>query len=284
MSETIEAETKVVEEPKKPVISAALAVANTTASLPLTEAVNLLYSSALIRPGQTKATVLSVLSLGRELGLSDISSLTGIVVTPQGTIILSAQVMQLLIKKNGKYKLRVKQRSATAAEIEVWEWMPHINDYESCGVSISFTMKDAERAKLNTKENYVRYPSDMLFSRCLSAVFKTYCSDCLLGIGAYLPEEIDSSGVKSTEEGGIVTDAEYEIKPKSSPKKAENTASSPELPLIDRVKTLLYATKSEMKNFKSLYGVDDVSKLNSSQLENLENTLKIKQRATPSKE
>jgi hypothetical protein len=275
-------ETKVTAT-KKPEMSMALAKAITTATLPLHEAVNLLYTSSLIKPGQSKTSVLAILTLGRELGLSDISSLTGLSISPQGTVIVSAQTLQLLVKKSGKYKFRVKKRDATGSEIEVFEKVD--GAWESCGVPVSFSARDAETAGLSKKDTYIKYKTDMLFARTVSATFRTYCSDALAGSPMYLPEEIDDSGYKSGENGELIADADYEVKAKSSTPQTKSPSAIPQsksspTSQLDTVKSLLASTKSSMAAFKPLYGTDDVTKLNADQLTNLQQTLEKKVRAT----
>lgn len=268
---TVAKKSEVKQETVKPAMSTALQNARTTSDLPIHEAVTLFNGSALLKPGETKQTVLIKLNLGRDLGISDVASLTGLSVSPNGSLVIGAQLMQLLIKRSGKYRLFVKQRDSKGSKIEVMEKID--GKWESLGVPVSFMWEDVERAGLSNKETYKRWPIDMMFARCAAATFRTYCPDALSGVPVYLPEELENSGYRSGQDGELIPDT-VEVK---SVTPTPSKSPSPEA--LSKAKSLLTETKSTMSQFKSLYATDDITKLNTDQLNNLISTLEKKQRA-----
>ena len=60
---------------------------------------------------------------------------------------------------------------------------------KSIGVS-TFTMEDAKAAKLNAKDNWQKFPRNMLFARAISNGVRWYCPDVFSGAAVYTPDEI----------------------------------------------------------------------------------------------
>lgn len=250
-----------------------LATAKNTDELPLTVAAKALKASGLVKPNETLGNVVAKMSLGRNLGIPDIASLTGINITEKGGILVSAAVLHLLIKVSKKYKIKVRQRDEKGASIEVFERDPINNEWESCGVPVSFGPNDAKRAGLDGRETYKKWPIDMYFNRALAAAFRTYCADCMLGVPMYLPEEIDKSGYKTDiMTGDMVTEADYEVKQK--PTKANGV----EKDIVSRIHNLMTETNSDLEKFLKHFETDSIDKLSVEQRQELEEMLKKKKK------
>jgi len=70
-------------------------------------------------------------------------------------------------------------------------------------MTVTFTMEDARRASLHTKNVWKSYPQSMCWARALSQLCRMLFSDVLLGV-AYTPEEFDAP----VNRDGDVIDAE----------------------------------------------------------------------------
>jgi len=119
---------------------------------------------------------------GREMGFGPISSMQGINII-QGQPSVGANLQAAAIKRTGKYNYRVAELTNERAEIVFFEGGQEV------GRSV-FTMKDAEAAGLNGKQNWKQFPRNMLFARALSNGARWYCPDVFGGVTPYTPEEL----------------------------------------------------------------------------------------------
>ncbi len=138
---------------------------------------------------------------GRELGFGAFASMAGVAVI-QGKPVVGANLTAAAIKQTGKYNYRVTQHTDQICEIEFFE------QGQSVGKS-SFSMEDAKAAGLTTKDNWKKYPRNMLFARAISNGQKWYAPDVYNGVTVYTPDEM---GAIVDEEGnaieGVVTSSE----------------------------------------------------------------------------
>lgn len=133
-------------------------------------------------PAQAVVKVLA----GRELGLGAFASVTGIHLV-QGRPELSANAQAVLLKKSGRYDYRVRELTEKVCAIEFFALDG--GKRESLGVS-TFTMQDAEKAKLNGKEVWRAFPRNMLFARALTNGVGWFCPDAFGGLRVYAEGEI----------------------------------------------------------------------------------------------
>jgi hypothetical protein len=66
-------------------------------------------------------------------------------------------------------------------------------------------MKEAQAAGLTGKDNWKKYPSDMLFARAISRGARRFAPGIFGGSPVYTPDEM---GVEVDEEGSVIVDAE----------------------------------------------------------------------------
>ena len=130
---------------------------------------------------------------GRELGFGAFASMAGVAVI-QGKPVVGANLTAAAIKQTGKYNYRVTQHTDQICEIEFFE------QGQSVGKS-SFSMEDAKAAGLTTKDNWKKYPRNMLFARAISNGQKWYAPDVYNGVTVYTPDEM---GAIVDEEGNAV--------------------------------------------------------------------------------
>lgn len=148
---------------------------------------------------QAAQAVVKVLA-GRELGFGAFASMTGVSVI-QGKPVVGANLTAAAIKQTGKYNYRVFEHTDQVCRIKFYEGGQEV------GVS-SFTMEDAKAAGLTGKDNWKKYPRNMLFARAISNGQKWYAPDVYNGVTVYTPDEL---GANVDEEGNII-----DVKPETS--------------------------------------------------------------------
>lgn len=130
---------------------------------------------------------------GEELGIGPMASMTGVHVI-KGKPSMSANLLGVQVKRSGSYNFRPVEEDADHVKIEWFE------DGESVGFT-EFTMEQAKRAQLLSKDNWKNYPEDMLFARALSRGVRRFCPDVTAGAPAYTPDEL---GADVDAEGEVV--------------------------------------------------------------------------------
>ena len=163
---------------------------------------------------QANQAVVKILA-GHELGFGPFASMTGVHII-QGKPTLAANLMAAAVKRTGKYNYRVVEASDKRCEIE---WL---EGNETVGKS-SFTWDEATRAGLNSKDNWKKYPSDMLFARALSRGQRRFAPDIFNGATVYTPDEM---GATVDEEGRVVDATVTEAATTSNPDPIDDKAWS----------------------------------------------------------
>lgn len=123
------------------------------------------------------------LIFGRGLGLSDYDSMTLHLV--EGKIVMPAHLMAAAIKKS-RYDYRA---DVTPSSCTITFFDRTGGKAEKIGTT-TWTLEDAKRAGLADRQNWRRYPSAMLFARCISAGYKQHCPDAL----GHSPVYVESMG------------------------------------------------------------------------------------------
>jgi len=147
-----------------------------------------LFKSGLLGKGISKpeAAVVVILA-GRELGLTMMQSLRSIHLI-EGKVSLSADLMVALVKRSPLCKyFRLVESTAKIATYET----------ERVGEGVtqmSFTILEAQTAKLLGKDNWTKYPAAMLRARCISILCRAIYSDVTMGI--YDPDELSPEPVE----------------------------------------------------------------------------------------
>jgi hypothetical protein len=158
---------------------------NSTAIMTLADTERLgsiFVKSGFFADAKQEAQAIVKILAGRELGLSEIVSMTGIHIVA-GKISLSANIVGALIKRGGRYDFRVREISDQVCRIEFFEIVD--GKPESLGISV-FTLEDAKRAGT---QNMQKFPRNMLHARALTNGARWYMPDVYAG-GIYTPEEL----------------------------------------------------------------------------------------------
>lgn len=147
----------------------------------------LLKSGMLPSHYKTPEAVLTAILYGRELGFSPIRALNSITVI-QGRPTLEAQALKALAIAHGGI-------------IKTVEWTDRVCTLECTrGVwtdTATYTLDDAARAGLTTKENWKKMPRAMLYARAVSIVVRNMFADVLGGL--YSREEVQDDETLSAE-------------------------------------------------------------------------------------
>ncbi len=139
--------------------------------------------------GNMPAIMACVLT-GRALGLDEMTSLRMIYVV-DGKATLSAELMVMAVRRHGhSIGGESSPESATAK-----------GRRRDSGdeMSVTWTLEDAKRAGLVSKQNWQKYPQAMLWARAVSQLIRMLFPDSLMGL-AYTPDEMG-------DDGSVVVDA-----------------------------------------------------------------------------
>lgn len=172
--------------------------------------------SAVKTPGQA----LSIIFTGQEIGIPPMHALRSIHVI-QGKPTMSAELMLALFKQRGG-KAQWRRSDGDVAEL----WLRHPNGDEHVE---TFTLEDAKRASLTSKDGWRNYPKAMLRARATSAGLRAVAPDIIAGI--YDPEEL---GADVTVDGEVIVPAPQAI-PEPTPfdgaAEIEPESGRPEVPV-----------------------------------------------------
>lgn len=147
-----------------------------------------LSRSGLIPQGlNSPEKVCVALQWGHELGLSPMVAVNNVAVI-NGKPTLSADIMAAVVKRSPEYGgIKWLKLTDTEAECEITRILPN-GEKES--ITSSFSMQDAQKAGLASRDVWRKYPKRMLKHRCLSYGLKDMFPDLLAGL--YTPEEMES--------------------------------------------------------------------------------------------
>lgn len=145
------------------------------------EMAQMLFASGCFN-GQDVAKACLKIVAGMEYGFTPYIAMTGIHII-EGKPTLSSNLVAAAIKRSGRYDYRVKKMTDEGCSIEMFE------KGVSLGIS-SFTMKDAEKAGLEGKQNWNKYPRQMCFARTITEAARTFAPD-IFGGPVYTPEDFD---------------------------------------------------------------------------------------------
>jgi hypothetical protein len=166
--------------------SASTQLEPSSAEQAFTLATHLVKSGLLGRNIQKPEAAFAIILAGRELGLTAMQSLRSIHII-EGKPTLSSDLMVALVKRSPTCKFfRMVQSTDTVATYET-------DRVGEGATKMSFTMEDAKRAGVASKNNWKTYPAAMLRARCIAQLARVVYPDLLMGI--YETDEIAPSNV-----------------------------------------------------------------------------------------
>lgn len=140
-------------------------------------------ASGLFKDTQKKAQAMVKIIAGQELGIPPFAAMRGFDII-QGKLAPGAHLVGALIKRpTNPYDYRVLENSDTRCAIEFFSGGKPI------GTSV-FTLEDAQRANLMGKDNWRKFPRQMLFARAMTEGARSHCPDVFMG-SVYDMEELE---------------------------------------------------------------------------------------------
>jgi hypothetical protein len=152
------------------------------------QAADLIASGYLPRAIDKPEKAVAIIMLGRELGMGPWQSFNSIdVIQGRPTLkpIGMAALVNRFVEQRGGY-LRVVESTGERCVVE------YLRPPAPQPRRVSFTMAEAQTARLLEKDTWKQYPQDMLRSRAISRACREGFSDVILGL--YTDEEIESIG------------------------------------------------------------------------------------------
>lgn len=147
-----------------------------------------LLKSGLIPPHfKTQESVLTAILYGQEIGMSPMQSLLSVTVIQGKPCLDAAGLKAKCLQAGGRFEtIQWDDKSCKLRGIR-GEWKE----------DVEFTIADAERMGLTSKDNWRRMPKAMLYARAVSIVIRNMFADVIKGF--YSKEEmLDSINVPST--------------------------------------------------------------------------------------
>lgn len=161
--------------------------------------------------------IATVIQHGKELGLDPVTSLGGIHVI-KGRTVISATIMGALLKRNGyefKYTKDFDKSEGDNAitEVEIFWISKSLGREMSAKQSISWN--EMTIAGYTTKDNWSKYPKNMMRARALSTAIRAIAPEVLLGVysDTEIIDAVPNSGKKVDfdDEGEvIIVDVDHE--------------------------------------------------------------------------
>jgi hypothetical protein len=137
-----------------------------------------------------ESAILSIMLMGRELGISPMNAISGMFNIIQGKVEISGKGMCYLIRKNG-HKLKLKILNPERCILE--------GQRKDTGeiMEASFTLQEARDAGLIKPGGaWIKSPEDMLYWRALSRLARRLFTDCIGG--CYVEGEIQETVEKKS--------------------------------------------------------------------------------------
>ena len=146
-------------------------------------------------PGGTLAIWLTAM----EMDLPPMACLNGGLYTFDGKIQVSSILMNALIVKSG-HRTEILRLDEQACEILFWR---SDRPEGKNTFTYRYTIHDATKAKLITKDNWQKNLRDMLFCRCLMGGGKKFMPDVFMSIASFYEDEPNEISSKDEEENII---------------------------------------------------------------------------------
>lgn len=143
--------------------------------------------------------------VGREIGIREMESINSIFLV-NGSVSMYGKLMTALIFRAGHIISVRWDAKAQTATVICQRWHRPSGQLVEVG-QVSFSAEDAERAGIDDKDTYKKYPRAMIQWRAVTEAARLYYSDCIAGIG-YVPEEVGLDDVPIEELPENIIDAD----------------------------------------------------------------------------
>lgn len=169
----------------------------------------------------TPQKLMTVVQTGKELGMPPMVAINNINVIKGRTVISSAMLAALLKQHGYEYTYTKDFLQETdedgdvriTTELEI-EWLSKLGTNRIKTANFSVTWAEMERAGYTEKQNWEKYPKNMMRARCMAYAVRALCPEILLGFYTDL-EIVDAMDtdheVEMNEEGDVtIIDTEHQ--------------------------------------------------------------------------
>jgi hypothetical protein len=220
-----------------------------------------LHKSRLFKTGSVEQA-LAVILMGRELGIGPTTALSNIVIAA-GKPTLGAALVGALIQKSGKYGYQVTELSDQQASVDFFQ-IDTVNLTNASGTryrhilgNSTFTLQDAQRARLAQSQTWQQYPRNLLLARAITNGARWYCPE-VFGGAIYDPDELGIAGSLAPPEGEDTTGSAPDTTlPSEGAVDAEFTPNGGALVTLEQLLEMFTAEQILAANDGNLPGTDD---------------------------
>ena len=163
--------------------------------------------------------LMTVVQTGKELGMPPMVAINNINVI-KGRTVISSAMLAALLKQHGYEYLYSQDFNVTTdedgeqritTELEI-SWISKLDNKTVKTAKFAVTWAEMERAGYTTKDNWSKYPKNMMRARCMAYAVRALCPEILLGFYTDL-EIVDAMDtnheVHMNEEGDVVIDVNH---------------------------------------------------------------------------
>jgi hypothetical protein len=181
----------------------------------------ILDSGAIPSSLDTPQKLMTVVQTGKELGMPPMVAINNINVI-KGRTVISSAMLAALLKQHGYEFIYTKDfhqekdedgDTRITTELEI-EWLSKLGTGRLKTAKFAVTWAEMERAGYTEKQNWEKYPKNMMRARCMAYAVRALCPEILLGIYTDL-EIVDAMDtdhtVQMNEEGDVVIDTDHEV-------------------------------------------------------------------------
>jgi hypothetical protein len=164
-------------------------------------------TTAMARSEQAKIAKHLIFCYENDLPLS--LAVNGGLYTVNGRVEVEGTVIRGQIRKHPDYDYKIITLNEKECVIEIGEFVPEdgklLSKYKYSAIGqASFTWDDVIVAGLQDKENYKKYPTDMLLNRATSRAYKRFCPDIFMQ-SVYVNGEISNQPkVTTIDSDGVI--------------------------------------------------------------------------------
>lgn len=145
---------------------------------------------------------MTIIEYGRELGIPPVSALQTMSVV-NGRLAIEAKALFAIALKHGvTIEVIEKTKERCVLRFRRPGYEPYVE---------TFTIEDAKRIGLLSKDNWQKYPEEMNYWRCGAKGLRAYCSDIILGL--YTKEELEDIAMPKVSTSPTTTSATTNVAP-----------------------------------------------------------------------
>lgn len=135
-----------------------------------------LHKSTMFAKYRSPEQIFAILAAGRELGMPPMQSLRSLHFY-EGKVSMSSDLIVALVKRSPTCKyLRILRTDDKACEMET------LREGDPGPTRIIWTIQDAQQAGLTSKDNWKKYPRDMLRARCGVTICRAVYPELAMGL------------------------------------------------------------------------------------------------------